>query len=134
MNRTKAIRILFQASRITLALAMVLVYLLSSVSFESLHQLVTDHPVIEHTLEHEQDPCHITLFHDERAGGCEHTTHVAEVDTCTLCDHSLPVLLALLPEALPTPAFSSDTMETDIITKSKKGVTLYITGRAPPRA
>jgi hypothetical protein len=132
MSWTKTIRIFIRASRVSLALVMAMAYLLGSVSFESLHKLVADHPVIEHTQEHEQDPCHITLFHNERAGGCEHSTHLAEVDTCTLCDHSLPVLLALLPEVLATPVFSSDSTVTEIITKSKEGVTIYISGRAPP--
>lgn len=134
MSSTKAIRIIFQAGRISLAWTIALVYLLGSLSFESLHKLVADHPVIEHTQEHEQDPCHITLFHDERAGGCEHTTHVAEADNCTLCDHSLPVLLALLPEVLATPVCITDVAETKIITNSKEGVTHYTSGRAPPRA
>lgn len=134
MNRTKAIRSIFQAGRISLALVMVWVYLMGSISFESLHKLVADHPVIEHTQEQELDPCHITLFHDESAGGCEHTTHVSEVDNCTLCDHSLPVLLAMLPEVLATPACSIDAAVTEIITNNKAGVTHYTSGRAPPSA
>lgn len=135
MIRNKTIHIVARASRVCLALIVAIAYLLGSVSFEALHKLIAGHSqTIAHTQEQEQDPCHITLFHQERTGGCEHTTHIVEIDNCTLCDHSLPALLALLPEVLSTPTQYTNHTVTEVLSTSKEAVTLYTSGRAPPRS
>lgn len=135
MFRNKTIAFFTNQVKSGLVFTTMLVYLMGSISFESLHKLFMDHAHAKaHTPQQEENPCHIALFHQERAGGCEHPTHFIEIDNCTLCDHSLPVLAALLSESV---AVSFDTFQSyslALTPLTKAGITLYVAGRAPPLA
>lgn len=125
---------LFSGIKTSLVFICVLVYLMGSLSFESLHKLFTDHAHTTHTLQQEQDPCHITLFHKERADGCKHATHFVEVDNCTLCDHSLPVQSALLTEttSILSDSYTNYLPALSLLTNAAS--TIFSADRAPPIA
>lgn len=135
MQKSKTIAFLINQGKNALVFTTLLVYLMGSISFESLHKLFVNHSHTQaHTPQQEENPCHIALFHQERAGGCEHPTHFIEIDNCTLCDHSLPVLAALLSESVADSFHSFQSYSFALTPLTKAGITLYVAGRAPPLA
>jgi hypothetical protein len=69
---------------------LVCLYLVGLVRVEGLHDSVhkfSDQEI--HSLINEQDPCHRSLFHNDPNDGCDHKTHVAQFDLCTLCGLAL---------------------------------------------
>ncbi len=65
---------------------LLLIYVFSSFDIESLPGELHNHQSNElHTNELELDPCHISFYHEGRAGGCDHEAHLAEEDKCPLC-------------------------------------------------
>jgi hypothetical protein len=66
-------------------LLLLLVYVAANVEFEALHQeLHTDHH-ISHTEADEQDPCHLSLYHQDVKEGCHHHAHFTVAKKCPLC-------------------------------------------------
>lgn len=74
-------------SRALAAWLLLLLYLVGMVAGPLTHQ--TDHGhehVALHTPEHEEDPCHRAVYHQDVAEGCAHDTHLnPEEDSCVLC-------------------------------------------------
>lgn len=82
-----------------MAAVLLLTYLTGSVPLAIVHS-AGDHAVhVDHSAEAEADPCHISAYHKERAGGCEHRMHLDVDQSCKLCDVQAPCAQALLSVA-----------------------------------
>lgn len=67
-------------------IALLFLYLLGSANVESCHSFFHRHEAsVIHTEQNETDPCHITLYHQERDGGCHHDSHFVNEEKCSLC-------------------------------------------------
>ena len=114
-------------------IACLFLYFVGSVEVESLHEISHDNDQTEvHTVEAEADPCHITVYHRERSGSCEHPTHVSKSSKCSFCDiqlHSSHLVFCFEIELsqLTLSSFTSHS-EQDLVSEPLP----YLKGRAPP--
>lgn len=65
-------------------ISLLFLYFLGSSGIESIHKFFHEEVVL-HTAEDESDPCHLTLYHQQRDGSCDHTSHFVEKEKCSLC-------------------------------------------------
>lgn len=108
-------------------------YLLASSNINSFHDLVHTHPTSElHATVDESDPCHISVYHQGRWGGCDHDTHLINEDKCSLCDSELTSTHVLFGFTVIINSFSALNNESDINPLSFKGFYSYSSSRAPP--
>lgn len=75
-----------------LVLLLLLVYLGGVFEFESIHGLIHEPKAEVHSVQHELDPCHQSLYHQERNQGCEHKYHLTKQDKCPLCHYTIQPL------------------------------------------
>ncbi len=81
-NRSKIVVAIARGCGLALLLA---VYVLGSSNIY-VHGFLSHHPLPDqHAAEVENDPCHISLYHQERDGGCEHDTHLVAIEKCAFC-------------------------------------------------
>jgi len=122
---------IFQLLKISLMISLVFLYFIGSSRIESIHKIFHK-DVVLHTATDESDPCHLTLYHQQRDGGCEHTSHFVEKERCSLCGiqfHSNPIAevsaigLPISFNLVSTPLFLKLIIEE---------VDYQFTGRAPP--
>ncbi len=112
-------------------------YFLASLQISSIHNLLSHHTVAEadlHSADQEEDPCHIKLYHKERAGDCDHTEHFSELHKCSLCDsqtHNVQLFLCL--PAIVT-AIVIENVDHINIPLPSEGLFSYSSSRAPPSA
>lgn len=88
----QAILQLFKSCMVILFLFL---YFLGSSDIISLHKFSHQYREAElHSVQNERDPCHVTVYHQQRDGGCGHTSHFVKGDKCSICDiqfHSNPI-------------------------------------------
>jgi hypothetical protein len=80
-------------------LLLLLFYVAANVEFEALHhEFHADHH-ISHTEADEQDPCHLSLYHQATKEGCHHDAHITAAKKCPLCHVSMVTekILTALP-------------------------------------
>lgn len=130
-NRNKSGR-LARAFSIVL---LIILYCICTCRIDSVHELFDHHAESTlHTPDQESAPCHISIYHQERSGGCEHDTHVSENDRCSLCDsqvHNAHICLAVGVQVIHF-SVDSDFISTEHC--PSKGFISYSPSRAPPRA
>lgn len=83
----KHMRINMQESlKALVAIGLLLLYGIGNIPVEVVHQFVHAHSTaVAHTVKAEHDPCHIRLYHGERAGRCDHQKHLVKLEKCSLC-------------------------------------------------
>jgi hypothetical protein len=65
---------------------LLLLYMTGALPIESFHDLLHTHELVElHSVTHENDPCHRTIYHNETKNACEHESHIDIIDKCALC-------------------------------------------------
>lgn len=112
-------------------ISLLLLYFLGSSRIESFHKFFHE-DVVLHTAQDESDPCHLTLYHQQRDGGCDHTSHFVEEEKCSFCDiqfYSNPIVAGSVI-ALPI-AFNLVSAPL-WITQYIEAVDYQFIGRAPP--
>jgi len=122
---------IFRLLKYSLVISLLLLYFIGSSRIESFHKLFHENESV-HSAQVERDPCHIKVFHQQKDGGCDHTSHYVKEDKCALCDiqfHSntlAEVEIIVLPftfNTVCTPNSSAISIE---------GVSYQFEGRAPP--
>ena len=114
-------------------IACILLYIIGSVEIESIHGLSheSDHAEI-HTIESESDPCHVSLYHQERSGACDHEAHISKNNTCSFCDaqlHQSHLFLSLNGDLAPlTITDTTSECVQDLFSETLP----CLRGRAPP--
>lgn len=69
--------------RSVIAVWLLVIYAAGTISVDLLHHVVHDDTHSEsHSEVAEQDPCHTTLFHNNKTTGCDHKTHVTAPPKC----------------------------------------------------
>lgn len=133
--KVNATELLRKSTKAYVGLLLIFFYSLGLVKSFSPHQLLHLHKYAEiHSVENEHDGCHISLYHQNQSGKCEHTSHFNTEDKCALCDS----------EAVNAHVFSSFlTFEKKLSfvgtvcclnELSIKGLHAYSSSRAPPVA
>jgi len=68
------------------AVLLVLIYVAANVEFEAIHETFHQHEAhVSHSIADEQDPCHISLYHQSDGNGCHHKAHLSTGKKCPLC-------------------------------------------------
>ncbi len=114
-----------------MVISLLFLYFLGSSRIESLHKLFHKEEVAHSSLD-ESDPCHITLYHQQRDGGCDHTSHFVKEDKCSLCDiqfNSNPIEEV---SYIVLPITFSIVSEPSSLTIFIEEVKYKFTGRGPP--
>ena len=71
------------------AVSLLAVYAASSLRLDSIHQLFHAENITElHSVEKEGDPCHKNIYHQQKASGCEHKSHIIQNTKCPVCEYN----------------------------------------------
>ncbi len=114
-------------------ISLLFLYLLGSFNVESFHSLFHQHEAtVLHTEQNEADHCHITLYHQERDGGCNHDSHLVNEEKCSICDvqlnnNQLAEISTITFQRTFCVVSSSNSFERYI-----EGIDFQSPGRAPP--
>lgn len=64
-----------------------IVYLLGTTHLDVFHtSFHHEEELVLHTTVEESDPCHRMVYHQDKANGCRHDSHLTARDECNLCD------------------------------------------------
>lgn len=108
-------------------------YAVATLQIDTIHLLFEmHHPVVLHTPELEKAPCHITLYHQDRSGGCEHKTHISEKRKCSLCDSQIQNVHCFLTLEADIIQFATDPDFANRKDLPSNGFHSYSSSRAPP--
>jgi hypothetical protein len=108
-------------------------YLLGSSRIESFHGLFLQHnPPELHASEQEADPCHRSIYHQERSGACEHSTHIIDNHKCSVCDSQCHSAQFLEQTLIDIPASFAVTSSTAVRYSATESFYSYSSSRAPP--
>lgn len=112
--------------------SLLLLYALGSSNFQFFHSLLHEHLATElHTDQNEADPCHITLYHQDRDGGCDHDSHIVKHESCSLCHAQVPPAQIVEASLVPLPRTCS-LHYFNLIAVYTEGIDFQPSGRAPP--
>jgi hypothetical protein len=115
------------------AIILLLLYGIGNIPVELIHQFVHAHEtIVAHTDEQEKDPCHVTIYHANRDGSCDHETHLTKVEKCNLCHllfHSDQIALSVSSSEFTRSYFSIN--ERAVIT-ILRDIAVQLPSRAPP--
>jgi hypothetical protein len=115
------------------AMLFVFLYLIGSSRIESFHELVVQHAPPElHAEEQEADPCHRSIYHQEVAKDCEHTTHIVDNHKCPLSDSQIHSAQILETSLIAIPVSFSPASSRATRSSEAEGFYSYSSGRAPP--
>lgn len=114
-------------------LLLVLLYLVGSARIESVHQLFVQHaaPVL-HAQEQEKDPCHRSIYHQERSADCKHTTHIVDNHKCPMCDSQVHTVQIHEDNLGVVSPFFESAISTISQSTTIAGYYSYSSSRAPP--
>lgn len=112
---------------------MLFLYLLANLQLEGLHESLHHYNHELHSVSNEADPCHVTVYHSERQGGCEHDSHFTKDTHCPICDsqvqHSVQITITKEVEAtFNSPVEHSETVPSSVT----ESFIALAKGRAPP--
>jgi hypothetical protein len=86
MSISKAMRKNKHAFKRCFAILLLAFYIIGNTQIEAIHGFFHSHgSSITHSSEQENDPCHRTIYHDDKSYGCEHRSHLTRVEKCVLC-------------------------------------------------
>lgn len=72
--------------RAFVAILLLSAYAIGFIQVQLLHEAFhADKYALIHSAAHEKDPCHRTIYHDEKESSCEHKLHITNVEKCSLC-------------------------------------------------
>jgi hypothetical protein len=73
-----------QNLRVLGVLVLLVLYIAGNNQFETIHQVLHSHRMVEHTEAQENNPCHQRIFHAAKDKGCEHKVHLTDNKDCPL--------------------------------------------------
>jgi hypothetical protein len=112
---------------------LVLLYLIGSVQLESFHSLLhASEETALHSSDKELDPCHISIYHQERDGACAHKTHVSGKHTCPLCHGIFHTDHLLLSTCIQSDIAADSFARAGNQLSKAKAISLTLPARAPP--
>ena len=110
-----------------------LLYLFGSSRIESFHGLFFLHSPPElHASEQEADPCHRNIYHQERSGACEHSTHIIDNHKCSVCDSQCQAVQILENALIDIPVSFTVKCNTAVRYFAARGFYSDSPSRAPP--
>jgi hypothetical protein len=73
--------------KLYLVAALIILYAAASLRIDSIHQIFhADEIANLHSPEQEVNPCHKSIYHQQRENGCEHRSHVSAITKCPACE------------------------------------------------
>ena len=116
-------------------LALLLLYSVSSLRIDSVHQLFHAENVTElHSAEKENDPCHKNIYHQQKESGCEHKSHITENSKCSFCEYGGGFKEILLTRFDAAITFQQSIPESFHREESLSPYLYRGAGRSPPQA
>lgn len=115
-------------------LALLILYSAASLRVDSLHQFFHAEEIVElHSLEHESDPCHKSIYHQQSEKGCHHQSHLSSNTKCPLCEHKVSSdELCFILEKDQTINYS--TSSEILVKENLSSPSIFLSsGRAPPQ-
>ena len=114
---------------------LLLVYTASSLRLDSIHQLFHVEDITElHSVEKESDPCHKNIYHQQKASGCAHKSHITQNTKCTICEYNNANSKEILSgQDTAIQLFQSAELKIYFNEGSLSSYTIRISGRGPPR-
>ena len=103
---------------------LLLLYSLAALKVDSFHELFHAEELKElHSAEHENNPCHKSIYHQQAEPSCEHKSHITENTKCPLCECniSLDQLLSRRSDVINIDSISTLELftSTDLITAAQ---------------
>lgn len=132
-GKRNIVNTLLDAIKASAACALAIFYLIGSANVEVFHKIFHEHESPElHTAEIENDPCHVSVYHQERSEGCDHRTHLVKKSKCSLADSYAqnPQVLVRNTVSLARPVFHLDLGNSDHVLIEV--LSTMSSGRAPP--
>jgi hypothetical protein len=124
---------IMESLKVFSAITLLLLYGIGNIPVELIHEFVhTHYTIVAHTIEQEKDPCHVSIYHANSDGSCDHETHLTKVEKCNLCHllfHNDHVALSSSATQFTPSFFSND--ERAIITFPRE-IVVQLPSRAPP--
>ena len=115
-------------------LFLLLVYTVSSLKLNSVHQLFHEEEIAElHSIEKENDPCHKNIYHQQKQSGCEHKSHITGSTKCPLCEHHSNSKEILTQGFADAGIFQSLVFTFHYKEKGLSSTLLSFSGRGPPQ-
>jgi hypothetical protein len=116
-----------------MSLLLLLLYVLGSSNLELVHQFSHPYDAAElHSVQQENDPCHIAVYHHLRDGGCSHTSHYVKENKCSLCDIQFHSNTFDEVGAIKLQLTFTKVCTPNSFVISMEGVNYQFKGRAPP--
>ena len=113
---------------------LLLLYVAGNNQFETFHQILHSHSIVEHSEDEENNPCHRSIFHQAKEDGCEHKVHLTDNRKCPLCHVATGSdQLTSIQNIIVNPKLSSTSEPIVKISFSNKA-DLMLPARAPPVA
>jgi hypothetical protein len=73
--------------KLYLVAALIILYAAASLRIDSLHQYFHGDEIANlHSPEQEINPCHKSIYHQQRDNGCDHRSHVSTSSKCPVCE------------------------------------------------
>jgi len=133
-KKGKTVRSALQLAKSSAVIALLFLYVLGSSNIESFHNLFHGKEAKTlHTELNEADPCHVSVFHQERdSDKCHHSAHLIKEDKCSLCFVQWhPAQLAEVSVITPLTVFWSVSFS-NTLDQCTEGINFPSPGRAPP--
>lgn len=121
---------IFRLLKCSLVISLLLLYFLGSSRIEFHNFFHANESV--HSAQDEHDPCHIKVFHKQRDGGCDHTSHFVKEIKCALCDLQSSSNSIAEVRTIELPHTFCVVSLSDSIKQALKGAAYQFAGRAPP--
>jgi hypothetical protein len=117
-----------------LTLVLLLVYTAASLKLDSIHQLFHVENITElHSIEKESDPCHKNIYHQQKASGCEHKSHITENVKCPVCECNSNTKEIIPGQDEIIIHFKSQELKFFFKERNLSFCNKLISGRSPPR-
>ena len=130
VKSTSSLKSMLKAYSVVLLL---LLYIVGSSRIESIHQLFVQHsPPVLHAVAQEADPCHRSIYHQERSSDCKHSKHFVDNHKCSMCDSQMHTAQIFQSDDVLVTSFLIPNISTPARSTAASEFYSYFSGRAPP--
>lgn len=130
MIRTARIALALRQAALVLLLVL---YSAAALKVDSFHELFHAQELAElHSVEHENNPCHKSVYHQESQEGCEHKSHITENTKCPLCEYNVTPDQLVQEFTTQSKPNTSQSKQTSWIDVELASVNKSLSSRGPP--
>lgn len=132
-SKKTIVRSTFQLAKSCTVILLLFLYVLGASNIESFHSLFHEQEAtVLHSEQNDANPCHITLYHQDRDGGCHHDSHLVKEDKCSFCHVQLHNAQIAEVSAIILPVTFCVVSSSNSFDLHVEGINFRSAGRAPP--